>query len=184
MKFAGIGKENTVMVNVDEIRPMLPEFKPSADKPVSTEFTHEEASDIAKELTKRAVKKSYNLVLDGTGDTTLEKLGGKVAVMRSKGHKIIAEYVTCPVEDAQARADARGKKIGRFVPPTAMKEAHKAVSQIFPEAIRQGLFDEARLYDTRGAAGVAPKLVASSRRRTLVVHNQKLWDDFIKKGNE
>jgi predicted ABC-type ATPase len=178
----GLARGNTVDVNADKIRGDLPEYKPVAGKPISTAYTHEEASDIAKELTERAIAGSRNLTLDGTGDTTLQKLGGKVATMRAAGHEVVAEYVTTSVAEAQARADERGAKIGRFVPPTAMAEAHAAVSRIFPEAIRQKLFDRARLWDTSGSRGSKPVLVASGKGRDLTIHHPAKWDEFLKKG--
>lgn len=180
----GLAKGNTVDVNADKIRDDLPEYRRDASgkAPASTAFTHEEASDIAKELTTRAIDGKRNLTLDGTGDTTLQKLGGKVATMRAGGASVVAEYVTTSVAEAQARADERGAKIGRFVPPTAMAEAHRAVSTIFPEAIRQGLFDKARLWDTSGPRGSRPVLVASAQGKNVTIHDQAKWESFLAKG--
>lgn len=181
----GIGKENTVLINPDEIRNDLPEYAKDAEgkRPSSTAFTHEEASDISAELVRAASKGNRNVVLDGTGDSSIEKLGGKVAVLRSRGASVEAAYVTTSVEVSQQRADKRSENpksssFGRRVPPTAMREMHKAVSKVFPEAVRQGLFDRASLYDsTNGHV-----LVASARGRDLTVHDQVLWDAFVGKG--
>lgn len=187
----GLDKGNTVAVNVDEIRRDLPELKEataeaksfSSTKGISVATTHEEASDIARVLMQRAVAGKMNMTLDGTGDTTLDKLGGKVAEMRAEGHTIRAEYVTVPVEMAIGRAHDRAMRTDRReVPETAMREAHAAVSRIFPEAIRQGLFDTARLHDTSGSSGSRPVLIASAVGKTLVIHDQERWNDFIAKG--
>lgn len=185
VKNEGIGGENTVLINPDDIRNDLPEYAPDATgrRPALTAFTHEEASDISAKMIKRAAKESKNAVLDGTGDSSIEKLGGKVAVLRSKGARVEAVYVTTSVEVAQMRADARSNNpasssFGRVVPPTAMREMHKAVSRVFPEAIRQGLFDRARLFDSTAGH----KLVASAEGRKLVIHDQAAWDAFVGKG--
>jgi len=173
-----IGVENTVHVNTDDIRAGLPELKEG--KPAA--FTHEEASHAGKRLQKQATDGGRNLLLDGTGDSSLEKLGGKVAVMRASGHKIVAEYVTTSVEIAQARADARAQRTGRIVPPTVLRETHAAVSRVFPEAVRQGLFDTARLWDASGPKGSKPDLVMSSVGKVVTIHNQAMWDRFLAKG--
>jgi predicted ABC-type ATPase len=176
----GIGKENTVVVNPDEIRNDLPEYAADASgrRPASTAFTHEEASDISAKLVKEASSNHRNVVLDGTGDSSIEKLGGKVAVLRSRGASIEGTYVTTSVEVSQARANKRGERIGRMVPPTAMREMHHAVSKVFPEAVRQGLFDHAKLFDSTNGH----TLVASSKGRELTIHDQGLWNAFIAKG--
>jgi len=182
-----IGKENTVQINVDDLRNDLPEYAPDANgkRPPLTAMTHEEASDISAKLIMRSASTSRNLVLDGTGDSTVEKLGGKIAVLRSKGHKVDAIYVTTSVEVAQQRADGRtlntnSASFGRVVPPTAMREMHAAVSRVFPEAVKQGMFDKVKLWDSTGKP---PVLVASGARRNLTIHNQPLWLAFLEKGN-
>ena len=177
----GLVGPNTVSVSADDIRDHLPEFKPSAGKPISVAETHEEASDIAKALTARAGSGSRNIVLDGTGDTTLQKLGGKIAALKATGHAIIGEYVTTSIAEAQQRADARGQRTGRFVPPTALREMHRAVSGIFPEAVKQGLFDKARLWDTSGPLGSKATLVAKSTGRVLTVYDTGMWNSFVEK---
>ena len=178
----GIGKENAVFVSVDDIRSDLPEFKPLAGKPVSVAETHEEASDISKALTARAAAMSRNILLDGTGDSTLQKLGGKIASLRAAKYTIVAEYVTTSLAEAQRRADARGAKTGRFVPPSALAEMHAAVSAIFPEAVRQGLFDKTRLWDTSGPFGSPATLVASGTGKAVHVHDAQLWREFTLKA--
>jgi predicted ABC-type ATPase len=177
----GIGKTNTVQINTDLIRAELPETV--LGDPMGGVLTHEEASDISGQLLKGALAGRRHAVLDGTGDSTLTKLGGKVAVMRAAGYEIVAEYVTVPIDVAQARADARGARTGRYVPQTALRHAHEAVSRIFPEAIRQGLFDRARLWDTNTPKGVTPRLVASSAGTKLSVHDPDLWKEFLSKGH-
>lgn len=190
MSVEKIGSDNSVLVNVDEIRNDLPEYAADENgkRPVNVSFTHEEASDISKKLLQAAIDTKRNLTLDGAGDTTLYKLGGKIAAMRARGHKIVADYVTVPLDVAQKRSDERGQKIGRFVPPTALREVHKAVSGIFPEAIRQGLFDKARLWDTHnvkqdGTKYGRPTLVAMSKGRDLTILNPHLWAGFLSKAD-
>lgn len=178
---------NTVDVNVDKIRPLIPELREAyASKPkdaIPIADYHEEASDISRQLMREATAQRMNMTLDGTGDTTLEKLGGKVAEMRSTGHSIVAEYVTVPVDVAISRAAERAKgPERRAVPETAMREVHRDVSRIFPEAIRQGLFDRARLWNTDVPRGQKPTLIASAEGKSVTVHDQKAWEEFLVKG--
>lgn len=173
-----MGKVNTVQINVDDIRAHLPELKEGKE----AAFTHEEASHIGKKAMGFVVEGGRNVLLDGTGDSSLENLGGKVARVRAGGHKIVAEYVTVPTEVAVARAAARALRTGRIVPLTVLRETHAAVSRVFPEAIKQGLFDTARLWDASGPMGSKPTLVASAKGKVLVVHDQELWGSFLAKG--
>ena len=187
VKAEKIGGENTVHINPDDIRNDIPDYAPDAEgrRPASTNFTHEEASDIGHKLVRQAAQEKRNLLLDGTGDSSIEKLGGKVAQMRARGATVEAVYVTTTVEESQRRADARSNdptnpSYGRRVPPRDMQNMHKAVSTVFPEAIRQGLFDSAKLFDTTTHKSV---LVASAKRRELTVHDPELWEAFLKKAN-
>jgi len=184
-----IGQVNTVQVNVDDIRNDIPEYAKdpvTGKRPALTAFTHEEASDISAKLIQRAASEKRNIVLDGTGDSTVEKLGGKVAVLRSKGHRVEATYITTTLETSTARAEGRSKNpespsFGRKVPPVDMAHMHRQVSRVFPEAIKQGLFDKATLFDNE--LDNNPRLVATVEGKSLTVHDQALWNSFLAKGS-
>ena len=183
----GLIQANTVEVNVDKIRTELPELREAlaglseGAQGVSVAETHEEASDISRALLVRAAASKRNVVLDGTGDTTLRKLGGKVAELRAAGHRVVATYVTTSVAIAQARADKRAQTTDRrFAPPTALREIHKAVSGILPEAIKQGLFDEVKLWDT--SLDFKPRLVMTAKGTNVTVLDKGLWDEFLAKA--
>jgi len=171
---------NTVMVDVDKIRTELPEYKERVGKDTTiSAFTHEESSDIAKQLAHEAAIQNRNTLLDGTGDGTIEKLGGKVAMLRAEGSRVVGKYVTVDTEVAVARAAERAAKTGRYVPETFLRETHAGVSRVVPEAIRQGLFDEFELYHTNGPK---PALVATAKGRDLVIRDPQAWESFVKKG--
>lgn len=178
VSFESLHKPNTMLINTDDIRALLPELKEG--KPAF--FSHEEASHIGKQL--RIVAGKRNILLDGTGDSSLENLGGKVAMMRATGHAIVAEYVTVPTEVALERAQQRAARTGRQVPVSVLRETHAAVSRVFPEAVRQGLFDKARLWDASGPKGSKPVLVVSAIGKKMTVHNEALWQSFLAKGHE
>jgi predicted ABC-type ATPase len=179
-----ISEGNVVLVNPDAIKEMLPEFKEgkAAGNKQASSVVHEESSDVAKMLTDEAIKGGYNLVLDGTGDSSVEKLGGKIAVMRSGGHKVVGKYVSLPTDMAVKLAFDRGQQTGRYVPETYLRATHKAVSNTFAEAVRQGLFDEADLYDTTEFGNM--KHVMSAKGKETTIHDRELWERFLAKGRE
>jgi predicted ABC-type ATPase len=178
-----LGRVNTVLIDVDNIRTQLPEYRErlAAKDVAAASYTHEESSDIAKALTRRAIDAKRNVLLDGTGDGRIERLAAKAAVLRMNGHKVIGRYATCPTELALKRAEARGRATGRYVPETFIRETHAAVSRIYPEAVRHGLFDRSELHDTTGQT---PILIASSEGTTLTVHDQDRWKAFVAKGEK
>lgn len=74
---------------------------------------------------------------------------------------------------------ASGKSsIVRLPPENIVIACHKGVSEILPQAIRQGLFDELELWDTE--TGV--KKVATVRNGQMQVLDQTLWGKFLAKG--
>ncbi len=174
---------NTVHIDVDQIRGDLPEYREAVGKdPNISPFVHEEASHIGKMLSQRAIDSSRNILLDGTGDSSINKLGGKTAAMRAGGHEVIGQYVSLPTDLAVRLMKERGDKTGRYVPEAFLRETHAAVSRTFPEAVRQGLFDRATLHDT--SIFGKPRLVASSVGKHLTIHDEALWNVFIAKGHK
>lgn len=174
---------DNVLVNADDFKEKLPEYKAMmkhGDKRAAT-YTHEESSLLTKRTLKESFSAKENLVLDGTGNSSLASIAQKSEQARAAGFTVNGEYVTCDTSTALARAQARGEKTGRFVPPSVIKATHKSVSQVFPAAIAAGLYDNAKLFDTDGNE---PVLVVSSVGTKLTVHNEKLWKKFLEKGNE
>jgi predicted ABC-type ATPase len=140
---------------------------------------HEESTEIAGQALRAAAESSRNLVLDGTGDSGIEKLGRKVAAMRASGATVEAHYVTIPTETAVDRAKIRLEKTGRGVPSSVIRENHAAVSAVFPVALAKGLFDRATLWDN--SSGSLVKVLSHDRGETTV-HRPDLYKAFLKKN--
>jgi len=176
--------KNLIAVDADAIKGKLPEYQSmvKVKNPKAAAFAHVESSYLSKRIMKKATDEKYNMMLDGTGDSSMEKLKKKVAVMRSKGATVEANYVTVATDVAVARSIARAKKTGRHVPESIVRGIHKSVSHVFHDAVKEGLFDKVALYDT-GGGGKAVK-VASGTGKNLQIHNQKLWREFNAKVNE
>jgi len=168
------------LINPDDFKEMLPEFQVLAKHKDTraAAYTHEESSQLGKRAMREALEARRHVVQDGTGNTSFASVKRKVDAARSQGHKVRAEYATVSVETALARNKARGAKTGRLVPETFVRSVHRSVSNVFPEAVKQGLFDQANLWDTEGS----PVLVASAVGTELTVHDQGRWDAFIAKG--
>ncbi len=173
--------DNAVHVDPDEIKSEIPEYGAMVQGRdlLAAPFVHEESSDVSKQLIRRGLESSFDLVLDTTGDSSIEKLRGKIRKWRESGHRIVANYATVPTEVAIERANARAAKTGRFVDADVIRTIHAGVSQIIPQAISEGLFDEFRLFDTSSKPG---KLIASAQGSQLEVHDQQLWEGFLQKG--
>lgn len=174
---------NAVTVDPDQIKTLLPEYQEGTARgdPEAATFVHEESSALAKRITAVAAEGRYNIIVDGTGDNSYENLAKKVASYRTGGARIVANYVTVDTDTAVARADARGRHTGRFVPETFIREVHRNISQVLPRAIENGLFDELTVWDNNGAAGAA-KVIARYADGRLTVLDQGLWARFLAKA--
>lgn len=174
--------EKHVLSNPDEFKADLPEYRDglAAGDPRAARVAHEESSYLNKQAMRAAADNGQDVVWDGTGDNSIDKLESQVRVLKDRGYKVEADYVTCDTETAVERSNARGKKTGRFVPEEAVRETHARVSEIWPEAVARGLFDRSDLYDT--TSGGKPVLVATARGTTLEVKDQAAYQRFLDKA--
>jgi len=172
---------NAAQVDPDAIKGELPEYAAltEARDVIASAFAHEESSDLSKQVIAAGLSSGVDVVVDTTGDNSLENLRAKIASWRKHGHRVVAHYATVPTEMAIERANARAAKTGRFVPPSVIRGIHGNVSRIVPQAIEEGLFDELNLYDTSTKDG---KLIASAKGKQLTVHDESLWSAFVEKG--
>jgi predicted ABC-type ATPase len=180
---ADTGAATGVHIDVDEIRTLLPEYydRMARGDFRAAKYTHEEASLIGKRIRKVASARHANFTADGTGNSGITELESKVKLYRESGATIRARYVTVNTETAMVRMIDRAKKTGRFVPKSFLRDVHRDVAEVFPEAIKRGLFDEFELWDTNLKDA---RLVVSGNRTHLIIHNRDLWDRFLAKQKE
>ena len=173
--------DRPVMIDCDAVKAKLPEYQAMVNNgdTRAAGYCHNESSDIAKRAMNESFVGKQNVVLDGTGNSSTAGVEQKCALARAAGFKVRAEYVTCSVDEAIRRATERAKETGRMVGEAQIRNLHRHVSQIFPEAVKKGLFDEAHLWDTEGNS---PVLVASAKGTELTVHDQAAWARFLLKG--
>jgi predicted ABC-type ATPase len=170
---------NSVEVNSDKIKADFPEYQKMLEErnPNSAPFTHEESSEVSKDMLTKAVNGGYNTVLDGTGDSDLAKLENKIAMMKQAGAQVVANYCTVDVKTALERNLMRAEKTGRYVPESVIKETYKSLATILPQAIEKGLYDKFAMWDNNGKP---PVKIASAEGKNFVIHDQKAWDRFLK----
>jgi predicted ABC-type ATPase len=181
------GREPGVVIDADEIKARLPEYQQmtkTGDKRAAG-YVHEESSAIAKKIMARAIQNRQNFTLDGTGDSSYDKLAGKVHQAKDKGYRVHAQYVTVDTGKALERAAARGAKTGRVVPPTTIREIHAGVSGSFRQAMDKDLFDSAELWDNNGKSSADIRLIASKRPGgKFVVGDPAAYARFLAKEHE
>lgn len=180
--------EDAVTVDPDEAKFALPEFhdiKDSGDTRAAG-WVHEESSDVRKQAQRRAVDGGYNTVLDGTGDSSLEKLKATVDQARAAGHRIHADYVSIPTDEAVRRSNKRAEEnpTRGKVPEKVIRGTHRGVSEVFPQALEAGLFDEVKLWDNMVGKGEPPRLILEHKDGKTTVHDEKAWQDFKNKALE
>lgn len=187
---AAEGKSPGLTVDVDKIRFKLPEYDQMVKTGHAVEaapYTHEESSDIAKQVQDRAIREGINFVADGTGDSGIEKLSKKIAGFRAGGAKIVARYVSIDTDEAVRRTAERTKnqiargENPRTVPEQYLRDTHADVSRTFPEAVKRGIFDEFELWDNNGNHN--PIKIAEGKGSTLHILNQDLYDRFLAKAS-
>lgn len=175
--------ENTVWIDPDEIKKSIPEYqqKLSEKDENASPYVHEEASWVSKQAIKQAGVGKYNILVDTTGDGSIDNLEGKLKALRAGGAKIIAHYATIDIETAIARAVERAKQTGRAVKESEIRLNHKGVSKTLPLAIGKGLFDELTVWDTRTKV---PTKIASAVGSKLTIHHPEWWKEFLAKGED
>ena len=173
--------KNISKVDTDEIREHLPEYQDGVDRelPGAAMYCHGESRDIASAAAKAVCKSHRNLLLDGTGDGSYDKLAKRVQHMKAEGMYIKADYCTVPLQTAIERSDKRAEETGRYVPHHAIQHNHAEVSRVVPQAMDDELFDELRLWDN---STDKPRLVMSQVHGDTIIHDHDLWKQFVAKA--
>jgi hypothetical protein len=169
---------NMVLAAGDDIKLLLPEYQGFAGASGAA-FVHEESSYLSKEIAARASDEGYNLIMDGTGDNTLENLSSKIDSMKSIGQPVVGLYVTVDLATALARNQSRYEATGRLVAPAVLKANHMAISDIFPKIAASGVYDRLYLYDTNGSP---PVIIASAEGTNFTVLDQARYQNFLNKA--
>jgi predicted ABC-type ATPase len=174
-----------VLVNADEEKEANPTYQRmlAAGDPRAASFCHEESSYFAKQIQMAAMKNGQDVVLDGTGNSKLASVVGKIDAAHEAGYKVNGIYVTCPTDEAVSRAVARAEKTGRVVPESTIRSTHASVSRIVPEIASK--FDSFKLVDTTPGGKDSGKVIAETTfGKPLTVNSPDAYQTFLDKGKE
>jgi predicted kinase/mRNA-degrading endonuclease toxin of MazEF toxin-antitoxin module len=175
--------EDDVILNADDIKDMLPEAKQmQADgDPGWAAFTHEESSYLVDRARRAAFERGLNVTMDATGSNPA-RVKAQADMARSMGYSVRAAYVTIPVEVGVQRAQKRfddavaAGKPGRKIPVSTLEQAHIGANRTFHEIWRN--MDSAVLVDNT----TSPTIVARTMGGTLMVENEELWEETLRRG--
>ena len=175
--------ENAITVDPDAIRTLIPDYqdKANSSQPKSSAaFTHEEASALAKRIANEAGA-THNLVIDGTGDNSVDSMLKKIGNLTKNGQEVVGRYATNDVNEAWSRSLARGTHPPyRVVPETTMRSTHAGVSRVLPQLMEKDVFKHVELWDTNDRP--ATKVMSKAQGQKAEIHDQAKWDAFLAKA--
>jgi SPP1 gp7 family putative phage head morphogenesis protein len=178
--------KGTVVIDADEIKKRLPEFNTMKAKggkiaENAANYVHEESSWISKLIQRESAQRRYHTMLDGTGDGSVNSLTKKIKTMTDRGMTVRAKYATAEIATALERNYQRYIKTGRRVLPEYVRNVHRKVSEIVPEAIKNGIFDDFELYDMN-KAGEAILVATFTKKDGLKILDNNLYGNFLAKA--
>jgi predicted ABC-type ATPase len=177
---AAMRDPDVALIGLDDLRAELPGYQAALKTPAGPSGFHEEAAYLTARTTTAAAERGLSLTLDTTGDSSTSVLRGRVLAAKRAGYRVEGHYVTIPIDTAIERAEARGRKIGRFVPTAGLTVLHAHVSRSLPAVTRD--FDAVDLYDNRGPMGSTPKRVMSWDGQRQTIDSPRLWQEFLDKS--
>lgn len=180
---------NSVTVDPDAIKKMLPGFNEMAAKDSNAaSYYHEESSALAKRFADVAFNENYNVIYDGTGDGSNGSVQKKIDAARAKGYRVEGKYVTVDTEAAVQRnqqrfddAVARGET-PRLPPVHVVRTTHAKCTDI--SVAMAGQFDHIEIWDNNGARG-SQKMIAtggSGKGLTAVRGQEAAVSRYLNKG--
>lgn len=175
-------RPGTIVVDSDKAKLGIPEYQEmlKAQDTRAASVVHEESSFMAARAMAQSIESGFDTVLDGTGDSSIEKMTAKVIDARNRGgQRLVAEYVTIDTDEAIRRATARAERTGREVPRSIITGTHESVSTIFPQIVDRNLFDELRLWDNMGDS---PELIFEMKDGVPTILNPERYEAFLRKS--
>jgi len=183
--------ENSVLVDPDEVKNKFPEVQAAIERirnGTATEqdfnwagLSHEESSHVAKRIHLAGLERHHNIIYDGTGDGGVKSVREKVKLARDNGYKTVnANYLYLEPDEGMSRAKEREKENFRRVPETVLKNTYNTISTIFPELLKDNIFDTVRLFDNNQERGVAAKLILEQKDGETEVIDQDSYNRFLR----
>lgn len=175
-----------VVIDPDRIKKMLPEYKrvQEAGDPSAASVVHEESSQLAKDITARALADGYNVVIDTTGSGS--NFAGKLLQAADAGYDVQVTMFSIPTNEAIVRSIARAERVGgssfgRYVRVNPLKDAHRNASVQLEKWKDLEAVQDWRVFEN---SGTTPELVAEKKNGVITILNPEKWHQIIAKGTE
>jgi predicted ABC-type ATPase len=170
-------------IDPDRFKQRIPEYVDlvAHGEPRAAEIAHEETSDLAGELLRRAMLARHHLVIDQVGDGPPGRFVAKLRALVASGRRVEVVYADVPTNLAWRRASARFRSTGRLVPENTLRSLHREVARRYREVLDAPDLDVVRLYD---CATEKPRLIAERRRGSApvdIVHDVARLTAFLKR---
>ena len=180
---------NSVTVDPDAIKKMLPGFSEMAAKDSNAAaYYHEESSALAKRFAEVSFSENYNVVYDGTGDGSTGSVQKKIDAARSHNYRVEGKYVSVDTETAVQRnqkryddAVARGET-PRLPPVDVVRTTHAKCTDISVSMASK--FDSLEIWDNNGSKG-QQKMIATGgggKGLTVVSGQESALQRYLDKG--
>ena len=171
-------KDGYVLINPDAIKELIPEYIAllRAKDHRAAQVVHEESSDIAKLLQKRAISERKNMVIDKTmGDE--EKGLALIKSLKDAGYDVHLVGVTLDPGEALIRALERYYGSSRLPAREAMLEAHKGFNAAFETY--QAVLEKVFLFDNSSKDAL---LIVRKTLESLDILDKTRYRDVGKRG--
>lgn len=181
-----------VHVDPDEFKQALPEYAQmvKAGEDRAAGYAHEESSDIAGMVRRRALGEHRPLFMDQVGGGPAKKLKGRLDEVRASGMNAKMVVVDIPTDEALKRnlirSQTPGPDFGRLPDPKMVTRAHAEVAANWRDvAIRQKWL-ELELWDNAQPFGDLPTMIArkAAGSRKLEVFDRKRYRQFLAKAEK
>lgn len=171
---------DTVMVNADDFKLMLPEAKQMMANGDSmwAGFVHEESSYLAKRARIEALRGGLNVTMDAVGSNAA-RVAEQVAQAKALGYHTRAAYISIEPSSGVARAIkrfddavARGEP-GRWIDPDVVRAAHVDANAAWQQVVNS--VDEALLIDNE----TSPFTIARAVAGNVTVADPDAWAQYL-----
>jgi ADP-ribose pyrophosphatase YjhB (NUDIX family) len=145
----GIPNYDTAMVaDPDDAKIVMPESRIWFAERLrdAASFTHQESRAVAAAVARMATENGVDLVYDTSGQ--FNDGYQDITDWRGRGYKVIGHYFFAPNEVLAKRNEERFNRTGRYVAPTIVRTIQNNLSQILPDLMSGGYFDELYIYDS------------------------------------
>jgi len=171
-----------VPVDPDGIKAQLPEYQEAVKGRAlnAARMTHEESSDIAKNIRETALAQRKNVLLDGVG-ADYDKMAKRVEDLKAKGYHVRLVGVHLPIQEGKRRVAERALNTGRWVPLDFAEDAYSKIPGNFDRLAQ--LTHDAVAFDNNVPPGEEPrKLYSRKYGEEPTIHEPERYSGYLSGG--